>query len=87
MSLQELISSPTKSHLQTDSLIDKSDNTAHSGKFITSWTKTLNYYLFTIHTDKGFLIVSDNLQSNLGPAATEHSQVFEVCSLPISKRY
>ncbi|XP_056114958.1 TP53-binding protein 1 isoform X1 [Rhinichthys klamathensis goyatoka] len=56
----ELISSPTKSHLQTDSPIDKSDNTAHS--------------------------VSDNLQSNLGPAAKEHSQVFEVCSLPISKR-
>ncbi|XP_048041045.1 TP53-binding protein 1 isoform X1 [Megalobrama amblycephala] len=28
----------------------------------------------------------DNLQSNLGSAATEHSQVFEVCSLPISKR-
>ncbi|CAM4527907.1 unnamed protein product [Leuciscus chuanchicus] len=54
----ELISSPTKSHLQTDSPIDKSDNTAHS----------------------------DNLQSNLGPAATEHSQVFEVCPLPVSKR-
>ncbi|ROL43626.1 TP53-binding protein 1 [Anabarilius grahami] len=28
----------------------------------------------------------DNLQSNLGSAPTEHSQVFEVCSLPISKR-
>ncbi|XP_039510259.1 TP53-binding protein 1 isoform X3 [Pimephales promelas] len=55
----ELISSPTKS-LQTDSPIDKSDNTAHP--------------------------VSDNLQSNLGPADKEHSQVFEVCSLPISKR-
>ncbi|XP_077085552.1 TP53-binding protein 1 isoform X3 [Siphateles boraxobius] len=54
----ELISSPTKSHLQTDSPIDKSDNTAHL----------------------------DNLRSNLGPAATEHSQVFEVCYLPISKR-
>ncbi|XP_052459222.1 TP53-binding protein 1 isoform X6 [Carassius gibelio] len=29
---------------------------------------------------------SDNLQSNLGSAATEHSQVFEVHSYPISKR-
>ncbi|XP_073762740.1 TP53-binding protein 1 isoform X3 [Danio rerio] len=29
---------------------------------------------------------SDNLQNNLGSAATEHSQVFEVCSLPVSKR-
>lgn len=33
MSLQELISSPAKSHcLQTDSQIDKSDNSAHPGK-------------------------------------------------------
>ncbi|XP_067293529.1 TP53-binding protein 1 isoform X2 [Pseudorasbora parva] len=55
----ELISSPTKSHcLQTDSQIDKSDNTTHS----------------------------DNLQSNRGLTATEHSQVFEVCSLPVSNR-
>ncbi|XP_073692050.1 TP53-binding protein 1 isoform X2 [Garra rufa] len=29
---------------------------------------------------------SDNLQSNLGSAATEHSQVFEVHSYPVSKR-
>ncbi len=36
---------------------------------------------------KGFWLVSDNLQSNLGSAATEHSQVFEVHSYPVSKRY
>jgi len=55
MYLQELISSPTKS-LQTDSPIDKSDNTAHPGKFITSWTKPFNYFLFPIHSDKWVLI-------------------------------
>lgn len=54
----ELISSPTKSCLQSESQLDKRDDTTHS----------------------------DNLQSNLGSAATEHSQVFEVCSLPVSKR-
>ncbi len=33
MPLQELISSPTKSHcLQSDSQTDKSDTTAHSGE-------------------------------------------------------
>lgn len=52
MSLQELISSPTKSHcLQTDSQIDKSDISAHPGKYFTSWTKTFTD-LFTIHTDQ-----------------------------------
>lgn len=52
MSLQELISSPTKSHcLHTDSQIDKSDISAHAGKYFTSWTKTFTY-LLTIHTDQ-----------------------------------
>ncbi|XP_056600020.1 TP53-binding protein 1 isoform X2 [Triplophysa dalaica] len=54
----ELISSPTKSHLQSGSQINKIDSTSHS----------------------------DNSQSNLCSAATEHSQVFEVCSVPKQKR-
>nr|XP_055065438.1 TP53-binding protein 1-like isoform X3 [Misgurnus anguillicaudatus] len=54
----ELISSPSKSHLQSESQTDKSDGAAHL----------------------------DNSQSNLGSAAREHSQVFEVCCLPKSKR-
>ncbi|XP_073715348.1 TP53-binding protein 1 isoform X2 [Misgurnus anguillicaudatus] len=54
----ELISSPSKSHLQSGSQTDKSDGAAHL----------------------------DNSQSNLGSAAREHSQVFEVCCLPKSKR-
>ncbi|XP_057187166.1 TP53-binding protein 1 isoform X2 [Triplophysa rosa] len=58
----ELISSPTKSHLQSGSQINKIDSTTHSAFF------------------------SDNSQSNLGSAATEHSQVFEVCSVPKQKR-